>query len=149
MMPRADVSNITKGCIGTYLAAAELVRQGFIVSALSQTAKGIDILAAEPTTLRPLAIQVKTSTKNRREWMLSASAELYKTPGLFYCLVRMLDGSAPEFFVVPAGNIARSVRLGHRRFLKRGGRDNPIRLFRDTRGTWLNRWDVLRSYCRS
>lgn len=142
-MKRSSAPNITKGAIGTYLAAAELVRQGFIVSALSQTAKGIDILAADPETLRPLAVQVKTTTKKRREWMLNEKAEAYKTPGLFYCLVKISDDSKPEFFVVPAKNVAKSVREGHRAFLRRGGGDNPIRIFRDAEGTWLNRWDVL------
>jgi len=62
-MKHGKASNITKGTVGTYLAAGELVRQGFIVSALSQTAKGIDILAADPKTLRPLAIQESPRTR--------------------------------------------------------------------------------------
>ena len=142
-MDKNKTSNITKGTIGTYLAAAELARRGFIVSALSQTAKGIDILAANPGTLAPVAIQVKTTTKKRAEWMLNHKAEDYTAPGLFYCLVKLADDGRAEFFVVPSRVVATSVRASHRKWMKAGGRDSPIRLFRDPDGKWLDRWDVL------
>ena len=75
--------------------------------------------------------------------MLNAKAETYRTPGLFYCLVKMTDESEPEFFVVPANVIAKAVRKAHQAFLDRGGRDSAIRNFRDYEGVWLNRWDLL------
>jgi hypothetical protein len=150
-MKRSGSANITTGAIGTYLVAAELVRQGFIVSALSQTAKGIDILAADPQMLRPLAIQVKTTKRKGRTWLLHQKSEAYTTPGLFYCFVTMPPGSVPEFFVVPAAVVAQVAREIHRTFLSRPlsrkgrpPRDSAMRLFRDRDGKWLNRWDVLK-----
>jgi hypothetical protein len=150
-MKRSGSANITTGAIGTYLVAAELVRQGFIVSALSQTAKGIDILAADPQTLRPLAIQVKTTERKGRTWLLNQKVEVHTTPGLFYCFVSMPPGSPPEFFVAPAAVVAQTAAEIHRVFLDRPlsargrpPRDSAMRLFRDREGKWLNRWDVLR-----
>ena len=142
-MTSDPASNITKGAIGTYLAAAELARRGFIVSALSQTAKGIDILAARADTLAPVAIQVKTTTKKKPEWMLNHKAEEHTADGLYYCLVKLAADGPAEFYVVPARVVARSVRVSHRKWVKAGGRDNPIRLFRDPDRKWRDRWDLL------
>jgi hypothetical protein len=150
-MKRGGSANITTGTIGTYLAAAELVRHGFIVSALSQTAKGIDILAADPQTLQPLAIQVKTSRKGKREWMLRAAHEHIRAPGLFYILVDMPEGKAPEFHVVRSRVVADNIRKGHRRWKRRRGKHgqahgvSDVRMFYDSYGKWLNRWDVLKA----
>jgi hypothetical protein len=151
-MKRSGSANIRTGAIGTYLAAAELVRHGFIVSALSQTAKGIDILAAYPQTLRPLAIQVKTSRKGKREWMLRAAHENIHAPGLFYVLVDMPQGKGrPEFYVVRSRIVAEHIKKSHRLWKKTPGKkgqahgDSDIRVFRDPHGEWLNRWDVLRA----
>lgn len=149
-MKRSGLANIATGAIGTYLVAAELVREGFIVSALSQTAKGIDILAADPRTLRPLAIQVKTTERKGRTWLLNQKVESYTTPGLFYCFVAMPRGSTPEFFVVPAAVVAQKAAEIHRAFLDRPVsakgrplRDSAMRLFRNREGEWLNRWEVM------
>lgn len=62
---------------------------------------------------------------------------------LSYCLVRLAEDGGAQFHVVPAQVVARSIRMEHRKWVQAGGRDNPIRMFRDFAGKWLARWDVL------
>jgi hypothetical protein len=152
------LSNVTVGAVGTYLVAAELVRRGYIVSALSQTAKGIDILAADRQTLRPLAVQVKCSQRQPgRAWLMTRTHEQVRADGLFYIFVHLprTNTAAPEFFVVPSRVVAAYVARSHRDWLRKPGRkgqqrrDSALRVFRDLEGRFLNRWDLLKASARN
>lgn len=152
-MKRSGLHPIVSGAVGTYLAAAELVRRGYIVSALSQTAKGIDILAADPQTLRPLAVQVKTSQRGKRTWMLNVTHERIEDPALFYVFVDLPTKRrpVPVFCIVPSAVVASSITKEHADWLlgtsKKGNphRANDMRLFRDADGDWVDKWDVLKA----
>jgi hypothetical protein len=145
---RSKVPTIITGAVGTYVVAAELVRQGFIVSALSQTAKGIDILAADGQSLRPVAIQVKTAGVKRDGWIMRAHHETIRAPGLFYVFVSV-SGAVPDFYVVPAVTVARTIKREHAAWLQRTARDGtphrdtPWRYFRRN-GAYKDAWHLLR-----
>ena len=150
---RGGSGSITTGAIGTYLAAGELVRRGFIVSALSQTAKGVDILAFDAKTLWPVGIQVKATGHRSRVYLLRAAHERIYAPGLFYVFVNLPNaakGWPAQFCVVPSKAVATYVRRSHAAWLKRRSRtgakhrDSDMRLFRDPKGRWVDRWNLLK-----
>ena len=47
------------GMLGTYLAAAELTKKGFIVSITSRNAKGADLLVTDQSCKKTWSVQVK------------------------------------------------------------------------------------------
>ncbi len=135
------------GTVGTYMVADQLARRGFVVSALSQTAKGIDILAAD-AKMRPVAIQVKTNQTNRRAWPMKVEHERVKAPGMFYVFVRTgPEMTEVEFYVVPSTFVARYLRRAHKKWenaKKTRSRNSSFRLFRVKQPKrWLDQWGQL------
>jgi len=142
------------GISGAHFVAGELTRKGFIATLTSRNTKGIDILVSDSDGKKPIAIQVKATQGKHspRAWMLSEKAEGIKSDSLFYVFVNLDEvkkGKLPEFFVVPSKDVSKYAKMGHADWLKRRGkmgkkhRENPIRMFRDREGKYLNRWDLL------
>ena len=53
------------GMTGVYCAAAELSRQGYIVSPTSRSARGADLLVTDQSCLNAWSVQVKTNAAKR------------------------------------------------------------------------------------
>ena len=87
-----------------FLVAAELVREGFYVGHLSGNAPNVDLLAASSEG-SVIAVQVKGSS--RGDWTVKVSAAESKSKSLFYILVKLGDGEAPEYYVLPSSAIAK------------------------------------------
>lgn len=148
-MAMEQVSNILSGISGEYLVAGELSRLGYVATITLRNTRGIDILASNLDASRAVGIQVKTAQGNDRRWLLRKSAETYFDDNLFYVFVNLNKGSAPSFHVVPSEVVARRICEDHRAWLQMPGRrgrlhrDNPMRMFKDAKGEFLDRWDLL------
>jgi hypothetical protein len=77
------------GMRGVYLAAAELARQGWIVSPTSRGAAGADILMTTHDCNHAYSVQVKTDTTNRTWFLLGSRAKSIKSDSHIYVLVQI------------------------------------------------------------
>ncbi len=138
------------GASGEFFVAAELSRLGFVASVTLRNAKGIDVLVASHDARKSVGIQVKTSQKPAKEWLLNRAAEKYRARHLFYVFVNLdKNGQIPTFHVVPSRVVADYISTSHAEWLRTRGRrgrkhrDNPMRKFKDTESKYLDRWDLL------
>ena len=141
---------ILAGVAGEYFVAAELSRRGYIASISLRNTRGIDILATNQRASRSVTIQCKTNQKARRKWMLSEKSEDFISDDHFYVFVAL--GGVRErasYHIVPSGAVAEQIRASHKRFERtpdRKGRKHgysSIRIFSDSDGEYLEKWDLL------
>ncbi len=144
------LSNILSGISGEYFVAAELSRRGFIATLTLKNTRGVDILASDEEAKRTLAIQVKTTTKNKNEWMLSEKSENFVSDSHYYILVRLNElGASPTYHIVPSRVVAEEIRLSHQKWLDTPGKDGKqhndslVRTFRDLENKYKDCWENL------
>jgi hypothetical protein len=143
------LSTIQTGVSGEYFVAAELSRRGYVASLTLRNTRGIDILASNRDATKSVGIQVKTCQGTRADWMLNKKAEADLAENLFYVFVCLPPSGSPLFYVVPREVVARYVYDSHREWLAtpgRGGRshvDTDMRRFKDPKGEYKDRWDLL------
>ena len=143
------INNISVGNAGEYFVAGELERHGFSVAVPMSNVELFDILAFERATHKQIAIQVKTTHGQKREWTLSAKNELIADKNVYYIFVMLNEMKTPEYFIVPSCTVANDIHASHARWLSSPGKqgqphkDNSIRKFQDIDGTYKDRWDLL------
>ena len=144
------VSSILTGVSGEYFAAAELSRRGYISSITLRNTKGIDIVASNEVGSKTINIQVKTSSKTTKGWILNKKAEKMNDKNMFYIFVRLNEvDERPEFHIVPTSYVANKVKKGHQSWLDtpgRGGRkrkNTDMRKFEDNENEFLDKWELL------
>lgn len=123
MNNQPEINSILSGVAGEHLCAAELTRRGYVASLTSKNTKGIDILAANESATRTVAIQVKTSKGGGREWVLRKAAEEEFFDAFFYIFVNLNGLERPDFFIVPSKTVADFAKQYHQQYLSRVGRD--------------------------
>lgn len=149
-MKDEKLSNILSGISGEYFVAAELSRRGFITTLTLKNTKGVDILASDQNAVKTIAIQVKTTTKNKNEWMLTEKSESFISDNHFYILVRLNNLGHPTFHIVPSKIIAEDIKASHQKWLdtpaKDGSKHNSssMRIFRDIDNLYYDRWELLK-----
>lgn len=143
------------GVAAEYFVAAELSKRGWIASLTLRNAKGIDILASHPQTLRQVSIQVKARQVRTRpdpmmRWVLSRAAEETRDARFFYVFVALRgEKERPDFVVVPSEVVAEHTHSRHRRWMastRRDGaphKDSDMRSFSDVTGEYFEAWDLL------
>ena len=107
------------GMRGVYLAAAELVGHGFVVSVTSRSAAGADLLVTTPDVRRAWSVQVKATVKptiraHARYLLLGKEAHALRAPSHVYIFVSSRR-EGTQFHVVPSRVVARNVRVHRRR----------------------------------
>lgn len=145
-----DLPSILVGASGVSFVAAELSRRGYVASVTLRNTRGIDILASNAKATRSVGIQVKTTRRKQKNWMLDQKAEEEKSKSLFYIFVN-LNGvhQLPEYHVVPSTVVAHYITKHHREWLatpNRVGkphRDQRLRRFSDLTNKYRDRWDLL------
>lgn len=148
-MKEDKLPNILSGISGEYFVAAELSRRGFITTLTLKNTKGVDILASDQEAIKTIAIQVKTTTKNKNEWMLTEKSESFVSENHFYVLVRLNNLAQPTFHIVPSKAIAKKIKTSHQKWLdtpaKDGSKHNTssVRIFRDFEDKYKDKWDLL------
>jgi len=97
------------GMRGVYLAAAELAREGWIVSTTSRSAAGADILITTDDCSRTYSIQVKTIASGGPLFLLGKHVKNTKSPTHIYVLVHIKKKAEVEnfdYYVVPSRSIS-------------------------------------------
>jgi hypothetical protein len=123
---------------------------GYVASLTLGNTKGIDVLVANQSASRSVGIQVKTSTSQRKEWILNSKAERFFGTSLFYVFVNLKDTlTRPDFYIVPSKVVADYIRKTHRQWLRKPAKsgkphkDSSMRKFRDSQGEYLEKWELL------
>jgi hypothetical protein len=146
---RVALSGIQVGIAGEYLVAAELSRRGYVATLTLRNTRGIDILASNSDATRSVGIQVKTARGVKPAWMMHKKAEADRAENLFYVFVCLVPVGSAAFYVVPRKVVAKHVREGHAKWLKKPGRqgqahkDTDMRRYKDPSHEYKDRWDLL------
>jgi hypothetical protein len=131
------------GMQGVYLVAAELTRQGFIVSPTSRSAFGADLLVTNDRCKGAWSVQVKTNAGRSKYWLLNGHAHELKSDTHMYVLVNLGQKNAhrkpfsPDFYVVPSRVVARRMQTVERT------RAVFYSISREKIGEYKDRWKVF------
>lgn len=141
--------NVNIGNSGEYFVAAELERRGLICAVPMSNVKVFDLLAINPDTLEQFAIQVKTTEKKSKDWLLSEKNECFFGANFFYVFVSLNYLEQPEYHIVPSEVVARRIKADYEEWLITPGRNgqkhntNNKRHFKDRANEYLDKWDYL------
>jgi hypothetical protein len=149
-MTKEKVPTHITGIAGEYAVAAELSKRGWIASLTMKNTKGVDILICDENAERTLAIQVKTSQKNNKSWVLGKKNESMITNNFFYILVNLRNNDGrTEFHIVPSKIVAEQITKSHSEWLNTPGKkgqahkDSDMRIFWDANDDYLEKWELL------
>lgn len=148
-MPRASSRKLPLnlvGASGVYFVAAELLRRRCLATITPGNAQGADILASNGQGTRSVCIQVKTTRKRKKEWMVNS----HKSEQLFYVLVHLHgDSQLPDYYIVPSKVVARQALRNYREYLRRERKDgkprkgNSIRKYKNPHIRYRDWWEQL------
>ena len=142
-------NKISIGNAGEYFVAGELERRGFTVALPMSNVKEFDILGISRTTQKQCAIQVKTTKKSKKEWVLNRKSEDLVSDNIFYIFVNIESCKVPEYHIVPSRIVAGRVSESHKKWLETPGKDGQkhndtdIRAFSDETDEFLDNWSCL------
>ena len=102
------------GMQGVYLAAAELTRRGLIVSITSRNARGVDLLATDPSYKKTWSIQVKTSWKPVSSWPIGKDYKTEVSESHIYVFINLRGEEKPDYYIVPSRQVAKEGRIYRR-----------------------------------
>src|SRR5689334_1055196 len=99
------------GMQGVFLVAAELTRNGLIVSPTSRSSFGADLLVTDHKCTRAWSVQVKTNAGHPTFWLLNKHCSETKSATHVYVLVNLGQRNPrqkrePDFYVVPSRVLA-------------------------------------------
>lgn len=150
-MAKTKKDMISIGNSGEYFVAGELERHGFTAAVPMSNTKDFDILAIKrDESKKQFAIQVKTTTANKRKWTLSEKNEKLIGDNIFYVFVHLKNHESPAFYVVPSKDVAEKIKEEHEAWLNTPGKNgqkhnpNPIRKFVIKDDEYHDNWDVLK-----
>ena len=106
------------GMQGVYLAAAELTKQGLIVSPTSRSSFGADLLVTDEKCQKAWSVQVKTNHGRPKFWLLNKHSKTTASRSHIYVLVNLCRANAkqekthpsPDFYIVPSRTLATRMR---------------------------------------
>lgn len=149
-MPKEVTKFELKGICGEYYVAAELSKRDIIATLTLKNTRGVDILASNLTSTKTVAIQVKSTHKDKREWLLKSSAETFSSKDHFYVFVRLNNlGERPDYFIVPSAIVSKTIKRNHAKWLSNPGRngqkrnDSTLRKFITPTDEYLEAWELL------
>lgn len=90
------------GMRGVYLAAAELVAKGFIVSPTSRSAAGADLLVTDQKCHKAWSVQVKTQKQALNYWLVGDPKRIPDSPSHIYIFINLDGEKRPDYLVVPS-----------------------------------------------
>lgn len=145
----ANENNVHIGNAGEYFVAAELERRGLICAVPMSNVRTFDLLVINPVTLEQRAIQVKTTGKAKKEWLLNKKNEMTYGENFFYVFVSLNYLNQPEYHIVPSEIVAKRIKRDHEEWLATPGRNGRKhnntnnRKFNDGNDEYLNQWSYL------
>ena len=140
------------GVAGEYFVAGELTLRGYLASITLRNTRGIDVVVSNQDATHSASVQVKTNSSGQPKWILSKKAESLYSDNHYYVFVALQAvGERPAYYVVPSQVVAEYVSTSHREWLQgtkpdgTARKDSSIRAFRDERGEYLERWDIIQN----
>jgi len=132
------------GMQGVYLVAAELTKQGLVVSPTSRSAFGADLLVTDEKCKHAWSVQVKTNLGRPTFWLLNKHSHETKSETHTYVLVNLGQKnprqklSPPDFYVVPSPVLARRMQKTPPR-----GKTHSVfyAIYRDKVDEYKDKWD--------
>lgn len=108
------------GMQGVFLVAAELTRNGLIVSPTSRSSFGADLLVTDQECRRTWSVQVKTNAGCPTFWLLNKHCSETWSKTHIYVLVNLGQTNPrrkgePDFYVVPSKVLATGMEVKKRR----------------------------------
>jgi hypothetical protein len=114
------------GAAGEHLVLSRLLQQGILSSLSPFNAYKADILINPVDGREASFIQVKTTTKNKSEWNVSAKDMTHTDKNMFYCFV-LLNSSPQRIYVIPAKKVSEVLTDADRAYLKKPMKDGSKR----------------------
>jgi len=137
------MKNITNQNFNTYAAGEHLVLSNLLRLNLTAgkaplNTKRLDIMCLNKSQTASSLIQVKTTIKKERRWILGKKNEI-PVKNLFFCFVKMyVDSDKNEIYVIDSETVANAAKISHQIYLKLPGlkgqkhNDSDVRkLYRD------------------
>lgn len=144
------MNKVNIGNSGEYFVAGELERRGFSVAVPMSNTKEFDILTINMKNKKQYAVQVKTTTKNKKKWILKKENEHLIGDNIIYVFVYLNNLSAPKYYIVPSKIVAETIIINHQVWLNTLGRnekphkDSNMRKFEIYDDKFLNNWDLFK-----
>ena len=146
-MTKRTVSNALVGIAGVHYVAAELSRRGLIALPTIRNTAGYDIIVATPDGKKHANIQVKTSLKEVKFWLMPTADKVCTKRNDYYVLVRWVErGKRFEGFMLKGREAEKEVAAEEKRQeekIKMGRHGKTIYPSIPVWGTWARqekRW---------
>jgi hypothetical protein len=115
-MKKTTVPTALVGIAGVHYVAAELSRRGLIALPTIRNTAGYDIIVITPDGKKHANIQVKTSLKEAKSWIMPPAKEVRTMPNDYYVLVRWVEREKRfEGFMVKGREAEREVAAEEKR----------------------------------
>jgi len=145
-------SNTEIGIAGEHSVMIELINRGFIAAMTEKNTESVDILCADPQTMKACSIQVKTTEgKRNSNFMLGAKCEKKKEDYLFFVFVNLSDKKS--FYIVPSKDVAKIISQRHKKWLSapsksgKKHKDTAIRIFSPD-SKYANNWELIENFLK-
>lgn len=143
-------NNISIGNAGEYFVAGELERHGFTAAVPMSNTKDFDILAINRQSYKQYAIQVKTTKKEKKDWLFSNVHNIAYGDNIIYIFVCLNGIGTPKYHIVPSKIVYEKVSNNYNNWINAPGRNGKPHdekskkvHFKDEENIYLNRWDYL------
>ena len=159
----SGANKIAQGNAAQLLVASELNRQGWSAAVTLGNTPHVDILCSNQDATHFAFIQVKSFHIKKRSCAVGIKAENAYDRNFFWIIVGLSDDVDQKdvFFVVPADEMAKNVRILHKRWLKthkKNGELHSDTAIRNVRvgkskydydiSPWEGRWDLIDNVMR-
>ena len=114
------------GAAGEYLVLSRLLQRGILSSLSPFNAYKADILVNPVDGTSASYIQVKTTTKNKPEWNVSAKDMTNTDKNMFYCFVQ-INSNPQKIYVIPASKVSEVLIDSDRAYMQKPMRDGSKR----------------------
>ncbi|OFW66101.1 MAG: hypothetical protein A2Y74_02925 [Actinobacteria bacterium RBG_13_63_9] len=122
--PRID--NALIGAAGVHFVASELSRRGLIALPTTRNTRGIDVVIVDTNGRWYANVQVKTSKKKARFWLLGKKFLEFSGRNNYYAFVRFLsDERRFEVFLERADNVLRRAQRVQEERRRKGSKTLP------------------------
>ena len=142
-------NNISIGNAGEYFVAGELERHGLTVAVPMSNTKDFDILAINRTSYNQYAIQVKTTGKVKKDWLLNNINKMIYKENIIFIFVCLNGMKKPEYHIVPS-EIVYKKRDDYNNWINTPGKNGKLHdpqsnkiHFKDNENIYLDKWDYL------
>jgi hypothetical protein len=122
MATTPKVDNALVGAAGVHFVASELSRRGLVALPTTRNTRGIDVVVVDTSGRWHANIQVKTSKKKARFWLLGKKFLEFSGRNNYYAFVRFLaDEQRFEAFLERAGEVIRQSLAAQEQRRRKGG----------------------------